>query len=203
MEITENTENWGGNSGLFLMAIFLVVLFSLFRRNNEGRREEGCADKLTWARYANFEDPAMAKLQLEQAVDTGKILREQAVNAGNIQFDVERQTKDIQLLVGDSTRRLEIQAENIARDQERMFFQNIIDQKNEKIADLREANLRQDIRAQSELNYNRTEFLLNSRHAETNWQLNRIENEMLKRPPYYGCGGIAAINACPPCGSCG
>lgn len=79
MELSERIENLGGGGGaayagyggigLFLLAIFLIILFAAFRQHNNGgdlasaanvmgefHPRENCADKLTWARYANYMD---------------------------------------------------------------------------------------------------------------------------------------------------
>ncbi len=138
MELSEKVENIGGSGaavagfggiGLFMMAIFLVILFAAFRRHGDefGHHQEGCADKLTWARYANFEDPAINKMHHDQAVDTGRIRCEINKQTGELLLNQEKTTNHI------------LQNQNvIAREQERFFYQSQLDQKNERIADARE-----------------------------------------------------------------
>ena len=89
MELSERIENLGGGSsayagyggiGLFLMAIFLIILFAAFRQHHnngdmasvanvlgEFHPRENCADKLTWSRYANYMDPEVARNHTETA----------------------------------------------------------------------------------------------------------------------------------------
>ena len=79
MELSERIENLGGGSsayagyggiGLFLMAIFLIILFAAFRQHNNGgdmasvanalgefHPRENCADKLTWSRKSRATIP--------------------------------------------------------------------------------------------------------------------------------------------------
>ena len=95
MELSERIENLGGGSaayagyggiGLFLMAIFLIILFAAFRQHHNGgdmasvanalgefHPRENCADKLTWSRYANYMDPEVARNHTPRATSIASL----------------------------------------------------------------------------------------------------------------------------------
>lgn len=239
MELSEKVENvgggggyaysgFGGSWGLFLMAIFLVVLFSLFRHNSdhhgndlntgmnmahamgEWHPREGCADKLTWSRYANYVDPEIMRNHIEQTRDTGNIMREQAVNAGAIRADIDRQTGALLLNQEKTTASVLANQNAIARDQERMFFNSQIDSKNEKLAEQRERAIMLESKlmaseAAREADRRQSELMatINAQFCNTDARIANVECNMLRQPPFYAFGGVSAINACPPCGGYG
>lgn len=227
MELSEKVENFNGSGaavagfggiGLFLMAIFLLVLFSLFRHGRNDERTEGCADKMTWARYANFVDPEMSRTHLDQARDTGQIRKDLAVDNGNVLCAIDRQTGSLLLNQEKIARDQENLVQNVAREQERYFYQAQLDGKNEKLAEQREKLLMLDNTLQHERNANLSQRL----HQETmaaianqscivNNRITSIEGQMIKQPPFYPLGGVACMTPCPPygysaastgCGSC-
>ena len=129
MDLSEKVESIGGGGsayaaggfgiGLFLMAIFLVVLFSLFCRGGQERLEprEGCADKLTWSRYANYVDPEIMRNHIDQCRDTGEIRKDIATENGQILASIDRQTRDIQLTQERTTNNIILGQAAIAREQ--------------------------------------------------------------------------------------
>lgn len=233
MNLTDRVENVGGNGsayagyggvGLFLLAIFLIVLFAAFRDRQRGdgfasvagamgefHPRENCADKLTWARYANFMDPEVARNHTEIVRMGGALEKQQAVDTGEIKSSLERQTS--QLLLNQERQGYAILSNQntIAREQERMFWQAQVDAKNDKLSEAREraVMLEGQLLAANqarEADRRQAELLtaMNGQFCLANNRITAIENTMLKQPPFYPVGGIAAINPCPPypTGSC-
>lgn len=234
MELSEKVENVGGSGaayagmggmGLFLMAIFLVVLFSLFWRGRgtgaadgvnlasalgEFHPREGCADKLTWSRYANFVDPEIMRNHIEQAKDTGKIMTQQAIDTGKLECSIKAQTGELLLNQEKTTHAILANQNNIAREQEKMFFNAQIDAKNEKLAEQRERALMLESRLMQsesarEADRRQAELMnvMNGQFCLVNNRITGIEGSMLRQPPFYAFGGVAAVNPCPPCGGYG
>lgn len=228
MDLSEKVESIGGGGaafaagyggiGLFLMAIFLVVLFSLFCRSNDrcGEVREGCADKLTWSRYANFVDPEIMRNHVEQCRDTGEIRKDIATENGQILASIDRQTRDIQLVQERTANNITLGQAAIAREQERLFFQGELSRKNDAIAEQRERalilegrlmqaeNAREADRRQME-----TMGAMHAQFAALSSRVAGIECSMVKTPQFYPYGGIASVNLCgyQPChtatGGCG
>lgn len=232
MDLSEKVESIGGGGGaayaaggwgigLFLMAIFLVVLFSLFCRGGWGGHEghaearEGCADKLTWARYANYVDPEMAHAAVQECRDSGEIRKDLAEDNGQILASLDRQTRDIQLNQERTTNTITLGQAAIAREQERMFFQGEINRKDERLADQRERATMLESRlmqAESAREADRRQMetmgAMNAQFYSLTNRIAGIECNMVKAPQFYPYGGIASVNLCgyQPChtnGGCG
>ncbi len=218
MDLSEKVESIGGGGGaayaasgwgigLFLMAIFLVVLFSLFmhgsRHDDRCVEREGCADKLTWARYANFVDPEMARNAVQECRDTGDIRREIAEENGKILASIDRQTRDIQLNQERTTGNIILGQAAIAREQERMFYQGEINRKDEKMADARERALMLESKLMQsesarEADRRQVEIMsaMNGQFYSLSNRIAGIECNMVQKPTFYPYGGIAAVNLC-------
>lgn len=230
MDLSEKVESIGGGGGaayaaggwgigLFLMAIFLVVLFSLFcRGNHEGHAEarEGCADKLTWARYANYVDPEMARNAVQECRDSGEIRKDLAEDNGQILASLDRQTRDIQLNQERTTNNIILGQAAIAREQERMFFQGEINRKDERLAEQRERAsmlesrlMQAETAREADRRQMETLAAMNGQFYSLTNRIAGIENSMVKAPAFYPYGGIASVNLCgyQPChttnGGCG
>ncbi len=214
MDLSEKVENIGGGGaafaagyggiGLFLMAIFLVALFALFCRQHErGDVREGCADKLTWSRYANYVDPEIMRNHIEQCRDTGEIRKDIATENGQILASIDRQTRDIQLVQERTANNITLGQAAIAREQERLFFQGELSRKNDAIAEQRERalmlegrlmqaeNAREADRRQME-----TMGAMHAQFAALSSRVAGIECNMVKAPQFYPYGGIASVNLC-------
>ena len=227
MDLSEKVESIGGGGsayaaggfgiGLFLMAIFLVVLFSLFCRGGQARLEprEGCADKLTWSRYANYVDPEIMRNHIDQCRDTGEIRKDIATENGQILASIDRQTRDIQLTQERTTNNIILGQAAIAREQERMFYQGEINRKDERLAEQRDrANTLESrlMQAESAREADRRQMetmgAMNAQFYALTSRIAGIENSMVKAPAFYPYGGIASVNLCgyQPChtnGGCG
>lgn len=202
MELSERIENLGGGSsayagyggiGLFMVAIFLLILFAAFRQHNNGgdmasvanalgefHPRENCADKLTWARYANYMDPEVARNHTEIVRQAGDFARQEAVDTGEIKSAVQQQTMQLMLGQERNTWAVLNNQNDIARNQERMFYQ------------AREADRRQ------------TELLtaMNGQFCLINNRVTQIEGSMLKGTPCYVPTQPIATFACGPRTSC-
>lgn len=216
MELSEKVENVGGSGaayaggswgiGLFLMAIFLVVLFSLFCHNRNSytpEPREGCADKLTWARYANFVDPEMTRNHIDQCRDTGQIRKDIATENGEIKAAIDRQTGSIQLQQERTTNNIILGQAAIAREQERMFYQGEVNRKDESLASWREkaqelqARLLQSESArEADRRQMETMAAMNGQFFALTNRIAGIENNMVKAPSFYPYGGIASVSLC-------
>lgn len=214
MDISDKVESIGGSGtalaaggygiGLFLMAIFLVVLFSLFCRGRDyGHHEEGCADKLTWSRYANFVDPEIMRNHIEQARDTGEIRKDIATENGEIKASLDRQTRDIVIEQERTTGAIIANANQNARDYERMFFNGEINRKNEALAEQRERinTLNAQLMASNAAREadQRQMQIMGAMHAQYEQLAGRIagiECNMIKAPQFHPYGGIASVNLC-------
>lgn len=208
-----------GGCGLFLMAIFLVVLFSLFSRGWGGRGgydgasvanmmgefhpRENCADKLTWARYANYADPEVMRNHIEQIRDTGAIMRQQAVDTGATTCAIEVQTRDMMIEQERMGSSIIFNQNTIARQQEQQFYQAQLDAKNEALANQREQNLLlqsqlMQEKAAREADRRQSELLtaMNGQFCNLNNRVTGIEGTMLKSPQFYPFGGIQSVSLC-------
>lgn len=232
MELTEKYENFGGGGGgtyggvwLCLLIIFLIILYAMHRDNQRGgagdlgalaagamATREGCADKLTWARYANYVDPELARNHHDQAVDTGKILKDMAVETGAIRCEIDKQTGGLLLNAEKNARDLENRMQTIAREQERYFYQAQLDDKNGKLAEQRERAVMLEsrlIQEQSAREADRRQAELftamNNNFCIVNNRITGIEGRMLKAPDFFPLGGIQCVNQCGyvPCGNNG
>lgn len=215
MDLSEKVESIGGGGaafaagyggiGLFLMAIFLVVLFSLFCRGGYGHGEarEGCADKLTWSRYANYVDPEIMRNHIEQCRDTGEIRKDIATENGQILASIDRQTRDIQLVQERTANNITLGQAAIAREQERLFFQGELGRKQDALAEQRERAMMLEgrlMQAEAAREADRRQMeTLGAMHAQFNALSGRIagiENTMVRAPQFYPYGGIASVNLC-------
>lgn len=180
---------WGsGNGGIILIAILLIFVVMggglLGGRAHAGEHgghwgrhgcEDSCADKMTWSRFANFEDPAIAKVQTEIACTTGQIKTQNAVDTGAIIHNLDMQTCEIKL--GDAAI---IQNQmQIAREQEVMALTSQINALRDDKLELRSKLLQQE-----------TVNSINAGNCQLNHRLDRMECEMAKRPPFYTAGGF-------------
>lgn len=182
---------WGGCGGIIIIAIILVLVAVAFLGRRDGYDghghgyaygrgcEDSCADKMTWTRYANYEDPAIAKVQTEIACTTGQIKTQNAVDTGAIIHALDQQTCEIKL--GEAA--IIQNALNIAREQEVMAL-------NGKIADLRDCNLE----LKGKLLQQETVNTIQAGNCHINHRLDGIECNMAKRPPFYAAGGAPYIN---------
>lgn len=192
------SHGWGGGSctGIYIFAIIIVFFVAVAgfwgRRDHDGGHGfghpgfggcggwgESCADKMTWSRYANYEDPAIAKVQTEIACTTGQIKTQNAIDTGQIIHVLDRQTCDIQL---GEAKIIQNQL-NIAREQEVMAL-------NTKICDLREEKLE----LKGKLLQQETVNTINAGNCQINNRLGMIESQMVKHPPFYAAGGSPYIN---------
>lgn len=229
MDVSDKNEIIGGGSsafaaggfgiGLFLMAIFLVVLFSLFRNgcgNGWGsgcQRDDSCADKLTWSRYANFVDPEIMRNHIEQTRDTGDIRKDIATENGEIKCSIDRQTRDIQIEVERTTGAIIANQNANARAAEQMFWNAELNRKAEALAEQRERinTLQAELMAsnaarEADRRQMETMAAMNGQFFSLTTRLNGIENSMVKAPTFYPYGGINSVNLCGynPCNSgCG
>lgn len=195
-------SGYGGN--FMLLAIFLLVLFVLFRRDGAAGADAGGlissattllsraspADQIAINRQANFVDPQIAEL-----------LRSQAVDTGTISGLIDRQTCDILRAVDqqgaqarqDTSRIVENQ-NRIALEAERLFNQRALDDLRDKNAELRAQVSERD----SRILHGDTLNALGRSNCELNNRLTRIEDHMVKRPPFFAAGGMPLVSACVP-----
>lgn len=193
--LCDDSGNRGG-IGFMLLAIFLIVLFVLFRRDNspiaEGlggllpaattlMTQASPADQIAINRQANFVDPEIAQIRRDQAVDTG-------VLSGLI----DRQTCDILRSVDQSTARTVENANRNALEAERIFTQSRLDERDDRIAELRQQLSEKDNRILHQQTLN---ALYNSTCQLDN-RLTRMEDRMLQKPPFYAAGGTPLIGPC-------
>lgn len=189
---------WGGGyGGVILIAIILVIIAIAFLGRRDGYDHYGpmlagfghghhgkgcddsCADKMTWSRFANFEDPAIAKVQTEIACTTGQIKTQNAVDTGAIIHALDQQTCEIKL--GEAA--IMQNQTKLAMEAERMFMGN-------QIAELRE----QKLELKGKLLQQETVNTINAGNSMINHRLDGIECNMAKRPPFYAAGGNPYIN---------
>ena len=212
MELSEKVENIGSGGtayaggfgiGLFLMAIFLVVLFSLFCRSRDGEVREGCADKLTYSRYANYVDPELMRNHIDQTRDTGNIQKDIATENGQIKAAIDRQTGELLLNQEHTTNNITLGQAAIAREQERMFYQAEINRKDENLAAQRERAMELHSRlmqaeAAREADRRQMETMgaMNAQFYSLTNRIAGIESSMVKAPAFYPYGGIASVNLC-------
>lgn len=236
MELSERIENMGGAGsaayagygfggiGLFLLAIFLIILFAAFRQHGnhggdmasiantmgEFHPREGCADKLTWARYANFINPEDARNHTEIIRQAGDLAREQAVGHGELKSAIQTQTHELMLGQERNTWAILNNQNQIARDQERAFFQA-----READATRREAEQREralflegkllQVESAREADRRQTELMaaMNGQFCLVNNRITEIEGSMLKGTPCYVPTQPVATFSCGPrsCGS--
>lgn len=180
----------GGSGGIMLIAILLIFVVMggglLGNRAHAGEHGgghwghggcggESCADKMTWSRFANFEDPAIAKVQTEIACTTGQIKTQNAVDTGAIIHNLDMQTCEIKLgeaaIIQNQMR--------IAREQEVLALTNQINSLRDDKLELRGKLLQQE-----------TVNSINAGNCQLNHRLDRMECEMAKRPPFYTAGGF-------------
>jgi len=228
MELSERIENLGGGGGmayssfggigLFLMAIFLIILFAAFRQQHgcndmtsvanvmgEFHPRENCADKLTWSRYANYMDPEVARNHTEIVRQAGEFARQQAVDTGEIKGAIKDQTH--QLILGQERNSWAIlnNQNEIARNQERMFYQAREADAGRREAEQRERaimleqrllaseNAREADRRQNELM-----TAMNGQFCLINNRVTQIEGSMLKGTPCYVPTQPVATFSCGP-----
>lgn len=231
MELSERIENLGGGSsayagyggiGLFLMAIFLIILFAAFRQHNNGgdmasvanalgecHPRENCADKLTWARYANYMDPEVARNHTEIVRQAGDFARQAAVDTGEIKSAVQQQTMQLMLDQERSTWAILNNQNDIARNQERMFYQAREADATRREAEQRERAImlenkllaseqaREADRRQAE-----TIALINGQFCNVNARISNVECNMPRTTPCYIPTQPIATFACGPRPSC-
>ena len=231
MELSERIENLGGGSsayagyggiGLFLMAIFLIILFAAFRQHNNGgdmasvanalgecHPRENCADKLTWARYANYMDPEVARNHTEIVRQAGEFSRQQAVDTGEIKSAVQQQTMQLMLDQERSTWAILNNQNDIARNQERMAYQAREADATRREAEQRERAIMLEQKLLSseqarEADRRQTELLtaMNGQFCLINNRVTQIEGSMLKGTPCYVPTQPIATFACGPRTSC-
>ena len=232
MELSERIENLGGGGGaayagyggigLFLLAIFLIILFAAFRQHNNGgdlasaanvmgefHPRENCADKLTWARYANYMDPEDARNHTEIVRQAGEFSRQQAVDTGEIKGAIQQQTHE--LILGQERNSWAIlnNQNDIARNQERMFYQAREADATRREAEQRERAImleqkllsadqaREAFRRQPELL-----TAMNGQFCLINNRVTQIEGSMLKGTPCYVPTQPLATFQCGPYKTC-
>ena len=232
MELSERIENLGGGGGsayagyggigLFLLAIFLIILFAAFRQHNCGgdmasiantmgefHPRENCADKLTWARYANYMDPEVARNHTEIVRQAGEFSRQQAVDTGEIKGAIQQQTHE--LILGQERNSWAIlnNQNEIARNQERMYYQGREADATRREAEQRERAimLEQKLLASEtarEADRRQSELLavMNDQFCGLNNRVTQIEGSMLKGTPCYVPTAPVATFSCGPRSSC-
>lgn len=220
MELSEKVENIGGQGGyalgggswmgmIFIIAIFFIMLLVLCR-GRDCEAKEGCADKLTWSRYANYVDPEIMRNHIDQVRDTGQIRKDLAVDNGQILASLDRQTRDIQLNQERTTNNITLGQAAIAREQERLFFQGELNRKDERLAEAREKAIMLEgrlMQAESEraADKRQTELFhaMNVQNYHLTRQLDAMSCQMVKAPQFLPYGGIQSVNLCGynPCNS--
>lgn len=228
MELSERIENLGGGGsaayaglgggiGLFMLAIFLVILFAAFRQHHGGdmasvanamgefHPRENCADKLTWARYANYMDPEVARNHTEIVRQAGEFARQQAVDTGEIKGEVQRQTHELVLGQERNTWAILNNQNEIARNQERMFYQAREADATRREAEQRERAImlenkllaseqaREADRRQAE-----TVALINGQFCNVNARISNVECNMPRMAPCYVPSQPVATFVCGP-----
>lgn len=233
MELSERIENLGGGGGsayagyggigLFLLAIFLIILFAAFRQHNnyggdmasiantmgEFHPRENCADKLTWARYANYMDPEVARNHTEIVRQAGEFSRQQAVDTGEIKGAIQQQTHELILEQERNSWAILNNQNEIARNQERMYYQGRESDASRREAEQRERaimleqkllaseNAREADRRQNELL-----TVMNGQFCGLNNRVTQIEGSMLKGTPCYVPTVPVATFSCGPRSGC-
>lgn len=190
-----------GGYGFMFIAIFLVVLFSLFRR---GYGDDcghvgtaGCvasgvggltaaADLMTFNRYSNYMDPELARIQREQEEQTCEVIKGQAA----IQHDIDNQTCEIE----KGLFAVQKNCDRNALEAERQFTAYVADQKNEKIGELRLALAEKE----AKLLQQETLSVMNNQFCLLNNRITRLDDQVLKEPPFYASGGTPYVNQCIP-----
>ena len=232
MELSERIENLGGGGGaayagyggigLFLLALFLIILFAAFRQPNNGgdlasaanvmgefHPRENCADKLTWARYANYMDPEVARNHTEIVRQAGEFSRQQAVDTGEIKGAIQQQTHE--LILGQERNSWAIlNTQNaIARNQERMFYQAREADATRREAEQRERAIMLEQKLLSaeqarEADRRQTELLtaMNGQFCLIHNRGTQIEGRMLKGTPCYVPTQPLATFQCGPYKTC-
>ncbi len=227
MELSERVENLGGGSsayagyggiGLFLLAIFLIILFAAFRQHNHGgdmasvanvmgefHPRENCADKLTWARYANYMDPEVARNHTEIIRQTGDLGRQQAVDTGEIKGKVQEQTHELVLGQERNTWAILNNQNDIARNQERMFYQAREADATRREAEQRERAimlenklLSSEQAREADRRQNELMAVMNGQFGLINNRVTQIEGSMLKGAPCYVQTNPVATFQCGP-----
>lgn len=225
MELSERIENLGGTGGaayagyggigLFLLAIFLIILFAAFRQHNgcgdmahalgEFHPRENCADKLTWSRYANYMDPEVARNHTEIIRQAGDFARQAAVDTGEIKSAVQQQTMQLMLDQERSTWAILNNQNDIARNQERMFYQAREADATRREAEQRERAImlenkllaseqaREADRRQAE-----TVALINGQFCNINARISNVECNMPRTAPCYVPTAPVATFQCGP-----
>lgn len=232
MELSERVENLGGGGGaayagyggigLFLLAIFLIILFAAFRQRNNGgdlasvanvmgefHPRENCADKLTWARYANYMNPEVARNHTEIVRQAGEFSRQQAVDTGEIKGAIQQQTHE--LILGQERNSWAIlnNQNDIARNQERMFYQARESDATRREAEQRERAIMLENKLLAseqarDADRRQTELLtaMNGQFCLINNRVTQIEGSMLKGTPCYVPTQPLATFQCGPYNTC-
>lgn len=181
----------GGYGGIILIAIILVLVFMGmgFRGGHGGYDSYGhghgrgcndsCADKMTWSRFANFEDPAIAGIAKEVACTTGQIKTQAAADTGAIIHALDQQTCEIKM--GEMA--IVQNQQKLAMEAERMFMGNQINNLRDKNLELKGRLLQQE-----------TVNTIQAGNGMINHRLDQIECGMVKHPPFYAAGGSPYIN---------
>ena len=164
--------------------IFLAVLFIAFRR--DGHRDGGLESLLPLAMLGkqNYgaacnEDYKITELMRDQLKDTGKIIH-----------DVDVQNCKTREMLGDVMGN----QNRLALDAERLYNQRYIDEMRERNAELR---LRLSESHADKLHQETINAIGRSR-CEVDGRLCRIEDNMMRRPPFIPFGGTPAVQHCVP-----
>lgn len=174
-------HGYGGGymGGIVLLIVVLIVLFAAFRRDGLGGHEGhhggfgpgwGGIGSCFPAATTPVTTMEMAKINRDQAVDTGAIIHALDVQTCDIQ---KGQAEIIQ------------NQQQIAAAQERTFF-------TEKLADMREKFLCAEAKALQQESLWQSKFLqqetvnaMGQQFCNVNRELDSIKCEMLKRPPAF------------------
>lgn len=185
---------WGGygGGGIVLLVVVLIVLFAAFRGGLGGHDGHHAGNfGPGWGGIGSCFPAATTPVT---TMEMAKINRDQAVDTGAIIHALDVQTCDI-----EKGQAAIIQNQMAtAATQERTFF-------TEKLADMREAKLCAEAKALQQESMWAAKFMqqetlnaVNQQFCLVNNRLTRIDDNMLHRPPFYAAGGVAAVNPCPP-----
>lgn len=167
---------YGGGymGGIVLLIVVLIVLFAAFRRDGLGGHDGGHG----WGGIGSCFPAASTPVT---TMEMAKINRDQAVDTGAIIHALDVQTCDIIKGQGEIIQN----QQQIAAAQERTFF-------TEKLADMREQKLCAEAKALQQESLWQSKFLqqealnaMGQQFCNVNRELDSIKCEMLKRPPAF------------------
>lgn len=200
-------DSFGGGLWFAMIAIFLVVLFVLIRRDRHDGGYENMLPAMLPYMNANkghgggYEDYKLTELLKDQAKDTGAIIHNNDQQTAQLQHTLDMQECTTQKMLGE----VMLNQNKCALDAERLFNVRTLDEKNDKLAEMRLALAEKEAKILHQETVNaiaRSNCELNQRldhiSGHVDHRLTRMEDHMLKKPPFFAAGGVPFVHPCVP-----